>query len=186
MTDKKCIDCMLYMTCGCGNFDTSEDDDICEMYVGSDGVGAMRVKKLYKDSIIPTRGTKEAAGLDLYAHFEDGQKDIVIYPGETVMIWSGVSLEIPKGNFGGVYARSGLSTKQGLRPANCTGVIDSDYRGEVGIPIHNDSQLWQKIKSGDRLAQLIIQPYTHVELVEAQDLSKTTRGVNGFGSTGTR
>ena len=94
-------------------------------------------------------------------------------------------MEIPEGYFGGVYARSGLSSKKGLRPGNCVGIIDSDYRGEIKVPLHNDSDIVQSIKTGDRIAQLIIQPYLSVEFEEADELSGTERGSGGFGHSGT-
>ena len=144
----------------------------------------MKIKQLYSDAIIPTRGSEEAAGWDLYAHLP--QESIEIPPRSAVMIDTGIALEIPKGNFGGIYARSGLACKRGLRPANCVGVIDSDYRGEVKVCLHNDSNDWQKIYNKERIAQLVIQPYTTITLEEVEDLDNTDRGDGGFGSTGTK
>lgn len=141
----------------------------------------IKIKRLYEDSVLPTRGTEKSAGLDLYAHLYDSA---VICPGETAKIGAGIAVEIPDGYFGGIYARSGLSINKGIRPANCVGVIDSDYRGEISVAVHNDSQAWQIIKPGDRVAQLIIQPYIECEPVEAEALTDTERGSNGFGSTG--
>lgn len=140
----------------------------------------MRVKKLYEDAKIPTRGSAQAAGYDLYAN-----KDAIIYHGETVPVGTGIAVEIPTGYFGALFARSGLATKQGLRPANCVGVIDSDYRGEIIVAMHNDNQILDKsIGKGERIAQLVIIPYLPVELVESDTLEDTERGANGFGSTG--
>ena len=143
---------------------------------------SVKYKKLYEDSIEPMRGTEYSAGFDLHAHVGDEAVGVPI--GETVMIGSGISIAIPNGFFGAVFARSGLSTKKGLRPANCVGVIDSDYRGEIYIPIYNDSDQWQYINDGDRVAQLIIIPYYKVNLEEVDDLDNTERGNGGFGSTG--
>ena len=136
---------------------------------------------LTNNSIAPTRGSKCAAGWDLYSNNTD---DIIINPKETVLISTGVSLAIPDGFFGGIYARSGLATKQGLRPANCTGVIDSDYRGEIKVPLYNDSQDIQLIHPNERIAQIIIQPYEEADYVLTDCLENTERGASGFGSTG--
>lgn len=100
------------------------------------------------------------------------------------MIRTGIQVEIPQGYFGAVFARSGLSTKQGLRPANCVGVIDSDYRGEIKIPLYNDSGSTREVHCGDRVAQMVILPYAKVELEEVDELDNTERGTGGFGSTG--
>ena len=139
------------------------------------------IKKLTDTAIIPKRGTDQAAGLDLHA---DIAENLVIAPGETKLIHIGVSMAIPDGYFGGVYARSGLSTKEGLRPANCVGVIDSDYRGEIMVPVHNDSAVERTITPGQKIAQMIIQPYLAVEFEECDSLDETDRGEGGFGSTG--
>ena len=128
---------------------------------------------------MPTYSSGQAAGLDLYA-----AESASIASGQTRLIKTGLKMEIPEGYFGGIYARSGLSVKHGLRPANCTGVIDSDYRGEIMVALHNDSPMMQIISAGDRIAQLIIQPYERVEFTIVDDLSDTERGEGGFGSTG--
>lgn len=141
----------------------------------------INIKLLNEFAKIPTRGSAQAAGFDLYAAVN---YDIEIQPHSTVKVDTGISIEIPEGYFGGIYARSGLATKQGLRPANCIGVIDSDYRGEVIVALHNDTIYTQKIKSGDRIAQLIIQPYLNVDFNVVDELSDTERGNSGFGSTG--
>lgn len=139
-------------------------------------------KKINKNATIPTRGSEYAAGLDLYACIEKGS--INIPAGETVKVSTGICTEIPENFFGGVFARSGLATKRGLRPSNCVGVIDSDYRGEIIVALHNDTDHCENIHDGDRIAQLIILPYLTVEMNEVEELSETVRGDGGFGSTG--
>lgn len=143
----------------------------------------MKIKRINKNAILPTRGSACAAGYDLHACSEE---DITIAPGETAMISSGVALKIPEGFFGAIYARSGMATKRGLRPANCVGVVDSDYTGEVFVPLHNDSNEPQIIHNEDRIAQIIFQPFAVVKTFEEVDeLEETERGDGGFGSTGT-
>lgn len=142
----------------------------------------MNVKKLNNDSVVPTKGSEYAAGLDLYAYIPRGAIDIPA--GATVKIGTGIATEIPTGCFGSVFARSGLATKRGLRPSNCVGVVDSDYRGEIIVAIHNDSDKCETIHNGDRIAQLVIMPYINVSLQEVEELSDTKRGAGGFGSTG--
>lgn len=144
----------------------------------------IKIKKLYFDAVIPTQGSDQAAGYDLYARGIWGECAI-IQPHETRMIGTGIAMEIPNGYFGGIYPRSGLATKSGLRPANCVGVIDSDYRGEIKVAIHNDSNTPKMVNDGDRIAQLIIQPYLNVEFEETDELSDTERGSGGFGHSGT-
>lgn len=141
------------------------------------------VKRLNSEAIIPSRGSDNAAGLDLYARITNGAKAERIPAGKTIKIGTGIALEIPTGYFGAVYARSGLATKRGLRPSNCVGVIDADYRGEVIVALHNDSDKCETIRDGDRIAQLIITPYPGVRLNEVDMLSDTNRGTGGFGST---
>jgi dUTP pyrophosphatase len=126
-----------------------------------------------------TRGSNEAAGYDLYATVTAN-----IPPHHTVLIGTGLAMEIPKGYFGGIFARSGLATKQGIRPANCVGVIDSDYRGEVKVALHNDTDTGVDINMGDRIAQLVVIPYQEVDLEFVDSLDDTERGTGGFGSTG--
>ncbi len=140
----------------------------------------MRVKftKLDEKAITPTYGTKYSAGLDLSSISDD-----TIAAGETKKIKTGIAIEIPEGYFGAIFARSGLSTKKGLRPANCVGVIDSDYRGEIIVPLHNDSCEDREIHKGDKVAQLLIIPYIQAELDKVQRLTETERGTGGFGST---
>jgi len=141
----------------------------------------INIKKLYADAVIPTRGSIEAAGYDLYAYIDN---EIIIKSHETIMIGTGISLEIPDGYFGAIYARSGLASKKNLRPANCVGVIDSDYRGEIKIPLFNDSNEDQTIDKNERVAQIVIMPYLNIEFNEVDELSKTSRDQSGFGSTG--
>lgn len=143
----------------------------------------VNVKKLRDNAIIPTQGSKYAAGYDLYAAIDT---PITIKSGETVKIGTGLAFELPEGFFAGIFARSGLATKQGLRPANCVGVVDCDYRGEVIVAIHNDSNRDTVIAPGDRIAQMILLPYQSMEFIEVSDLSKTDRGDGGFGSSGNK
>ena len=144
----------------------------------------INIKKLREDAIIPTKGTTKSAGLDLYALLEDPKK--VIPSGKTVKINTGLAVEIPDGYFAGIFARSGIATKRGLRPANCVGVIDSDYRGEIIIAIRNDSDIDEEILNKERVAQMVIMPYLDVEFNEVDDLSSSDRDHGGFGSTGTK
>lgn len=142
----------------------------------------MKVKFLNELAQTPTKGSKEAAGWDLYAAIPEV---VTINPHETVKIGTGLAIELPNGTFGAIFARSGLATKQGLRPANCVGVVDSDYRGEVIVAIHNDSNEIKTINPGDRIAQLIISLYVSSDFEIVDELDGTDRGENGFGSTGT-
>lgn len=141
----------------------------------------INIKKLTETAILPERGSAYAAGYDLFA---DIQETVVIKPHETKMIGTGLAMEIPEGYFGGVFARSGLSAKEGLRPANCVGVVDADYRGEVKVALHNDGEVVREIKPGQKIAQLVVVPFLSVEFDEVKELSETVRGVGGFGSTG--
>ena len=141
----------------------------------------IKITKLNKNAIIPTRGSNEAAGMDLYACMSS---PIIIAPHDTVKISTGIAMGIPDGYFGGVFARSGLATKQGLRPSNCCGVIDSDYRGDIIVALHNDTNTPQTIQPMERVAQLIIMPYLPIEFEEVEALSDTERGDKGFGDSG--
>ncbi len=141
------------------------------------------MKKLNNRALLPTRGSEQAAGWDLYSNNEEA---IDVEAHATVMIGTGLSMAIPDGYFGAVYARSGLATKQGLRPANCVGVIDSDYRGELIVSLHNDTNEMKTINPNERIAQLVVMPYLAVEFDEKDNLDETLRGNNGFGSTGTK
>jgi dUTP pyrophosphatase len=141
----------------------------------------IKIKRLSEEATIPTRGSEYSAGYDLYANIE---KPVSIKPHETVKIGTGWAIEIPDGYFGAIFARSGLATKEGLRPANCTGVCDSDYRGEYIVAIHNDSDVVREITPHERIAQLVVIPYLYVDFKETDELSDTSRGEGGFGSTG--
>ena len=143
----------------------------------------VRVKKLRESAKLPTYGSAEAAGADLYACLEE---PMTILPGETGWIPTGLSLEVPKGCAGLIYARSSLGVKRGLAPANKVGVIDSDYRGEVNVVLFNQSKQPQTVEPGERIAQFIITPVLTPEYVETDELSNTDRGTGGFGSTGTK
>ena len=144
----------------------------------------VKVKKLDDRAILPTYGSACAAGADLYA-LVNGES-LTIAAGETVLVSTGLSVEIPEGYVGLIYARSGLATKKGLAPANKVGVIDSDYRGEVKVALFNQSGKEQTVAAGERVAQLVIAPYLAVEYQEAEELSDTARGAGGFGSTGNK
>ena len=139
----------------------------------------INIKKLRSDAVIPKRGSNGAAGYDLYSCNGD-----VIQPHETKKFGTGLAIEIPHGYFGAIFARSGLATKRGLRPGNCVGCCDSDYRGEYIVALHNDSNIPQRIEKGDRIAQLVVMPYLAVDFNEVDELSDTQRGMSGFGSTG--
>ncbi len=139
------------------------------------------VKRLRENAVIPTYGSAEAAGADLYACLEGA---ITIAPGETVFVPTGIAMEVPKGCAGLVFARSSLGAKRGLAPANKVGVIDSDYRGEFFVALHNHGKLPQEIAHGERIAQLLIVPVFTPGFVEVSELSDTQRGSGGFGSTG--
>ena len=143
----------------------------------------VNIKKLEKMAVIPTKGSEEAAGYDLYAYIPDHQA-LAILPGETEKIKTGIAMEVPKGYAGLIYARSGLATKQGLAPANKVGVVDSDYRGEIIVALHNHSNALQIVENGERIAQLVITPFLSVEFNEVDELDDTSRGNDGFGSTG--
>ena len=141
----------------------------------------IRVKKLTDTAKIPTRGSISAAGYDLYADLET---PVEIMPHETVMVGTGLSMEIPEGYFGAIFARSGLAAKESLRPANCVGVVDADYRGPFMIAVHNDGETARRVVPGERIAQLVILPFLAAEFDEVEQLGETERGEGGFGSTG--
>ena len=141
----------------------------------------IKFKRLNHNAELPMRGSEYAAGYDLYAAIDD---DVTVVPCQTVKIGTGLSAEIPEGYFGAIFARSGLATKQGLRPSNCVGVIDSDYRGEIIVALYNDSDKERCIRNGDRVAQLVIMQFLPFNPVWADELSDTSRGSGGFGSTG--
>lgn len=141
----------------------------------------IKVKKLNSNAIIPTKGSDKAAGMDLYACTNS---PIIIAPHQTVKIGTGLAMELPDGYFGAIFARSGLATKQGLRPSNCVGVIDEDYRGEFIVALHNDTDEPQMINPMERIAQLVLVPYLSFSFNEVDELNETKRGEGGFGSTG--
>lgn len=142
----------------------------------------IKVRKLHGNAILPTYGTAEAAGADLYACLDNA---VEIAPGKDAWIPTGLAMEIPKGCVGLIYARSGLACKRGLAPANKVGVIDSDYRGPITVVLHNHSTEPQVISHGERIAQMVITPVITPVYVVADELSDTGRGQGGFGSTGT-
>ena len=141
----------------------------------------IKVKKLNDKATLPTRGSEYAAGYDLYAAIEN---NITVPAHSTEKIGTGLSFELPDETFAAIFARSGLATKQGLRPANCVGVCDSDYRGEYIVAIHNDTDEDKIIEPGERIAQMILIPYIPMTFIETDELSESGRGQDGFGSTG--
>lgn len=143
----------------------------------------VNVKKLREGAKIPCYGSAFAAGADLYACTE---QPIEIKAGQTVLVATGIAMEIPEGYAGLIYARSGLATKKGLAPANKVGVVDSDYRGEILVSLHNHSQVDAVVEPGERIAQMVIAPYLTAEFCLTEELSETVRGAGGFGSTGTK
>jgi dUTP pyrophosphatase len=143
-----------------------------------------RIKLLDGNAKIPTKGSEYAAGYDLYADLDADTDSITIHPHNTVKINTGISIALPCFTFGAIFARSGLATKQGLRPANCVGVIDADYRGPVIVALHNDTNDDQVIHNGDRIAQLVVMPFEEVFFQQVDELDETERGSAGFGSTG--
>lgn len=155
----------------------------------------VKIKRLSETAQLPTKAHDSDAAFDLYADiqetyipfgktFEESEKGIKVMPGQTVKVSSGVAMEIPEWYWGAVYARSGLATKQGLRPANCVGVIDSHYRGPIIVAIHNDSNNVQIIHHGDRIAQFMLAPVIETKFEEVSGLSDSDRGEGGFGSSG--
>lgn len=141
----------------------------------------MKIKKVRDKAILPTRGSMYAAGYDLYAALDE---PIGIPAYSTVKIPTGIATEIPSGYFGAIYARSGLATKYGIRPGTCVSIIDEDYRGEWFVPLYNDSDEDYIVSPGDRIAQVVFQPYLCVDFEEVDELDNTARGASGFGSTG--
>ena len=141
----------------------------------------VRVKKLDERAKLPVYGSEYAAGADLYALADD---QVTIGGGATVLIHTGIAMEIPEGYVGLVFARSGLATKKNLAPANKVGVIDADYRGEIMVALHNHGECEQTVEGGERIAQIAIVPFLKAEFSECDELSDTLRGAGGFGSTG--
>ena len=152
----------------------------------------MEVKLLRENAQIPTQGSELAAGYDLYAALEkitmpDGTQDygsIEIPPHCTIMIPTGIAIAVPQNCWAGIYARSGLATRSGLRPANCVGVIDPDYRGEIFVALHNDTDEYRYVQNGDRIAQIVFHIRLCATWTPVEELSSTERGSAGFGSTG--
>ena len=143
----------------------------------------VQIKKLRENAVLPARGSAFAAGYDLCACLE-GDETVIIPPHHTVKIGTGLAFALPEGTFGAVFARSGLASKQDLRPANCVGVVDSDYRGECFVALHNDSSEERTVRHGDRVAQLVLLPFLPMEFEQVDTLPETVRGEGGFGSTG--
>lgn len=143
----------------------------------------VRIKKINENAKIPSYGTEYAAGADLYACIDE---EVTINPGETKLIKTGVAMEVPAGYAGLIYARSGLASKKGLAPANKVGVVDSDYRGEIMVALHNHSNEVRSIEPFERIAQFVITPYLKALFNEVDDLDDTNRGDKGFGSTGNK
>ena len=141
----------------------------------------IRVKKLHPNAVLPTYGSAEAAGADLYACIDEA---VTIAPGEVYWVPTGIALEVPKGCAGLVYARSSMGAKRGLAPANKVGVVDSDYRGEIKVVLLNHSNQPQILQPGERVAQFVITPVLTPAYEEVEELTDTTRGAGGFGSTG--
>ena len=143
----------------------------------------IKIKKLKENAVIPTHGSEYSAGYDLYACNEE---PVMVAPHQTVKVGTGLAMEIPEGYCGLILARSGIATKRGLAPANKVGLIDSDYRGEFVVAIHNHTNEDKAREPGERIAQLVIVPYLSVDFEEADELSDTERGSGGFGHTGTK
>lgn len=143
----------------------------------------VKIKRLNENAIIPTYGTEYSAGADLYALLDSA---VEIAPHETQFIHTGISVEIPEGYCGLVFARSSMGAKRGLAPANKVGVIDADYRGEIMVTLHNHSEIPAAVEPGERIAQLAIVPFLKAEFEESDELSDTARGAGGFGSTGSK
>jgi len=141
----------------------------------------VRIKKTDERAVVPSYGSPSAAGADLYALADE---TLTIAPHQTVFVHTGISMEIPEGFVGLVYARSGIACKRDLAPANKVGVIDSDYRGEIMVALHNHGETSQTVENGERIAQIVIAPYLTADFVQTDDLSDTDRGSGAFGSTG--
>lgn len=161
------------------NFSHVEDIEIRKAKYKMENV---KIKKLKENVVIPKKAFPYDAGFDLSACLDCDSVSIPV--GKTIKIGTGLAMAVPNGYFGGIFARSGLSTKQGLRPANCVGVLDSSYRNEVIVPLYNDSDEVRIVKNGDRIAQLIILPVYDTNMEVVDELNETDRGMGGFGSTG--
>lgn len=145
-------------------------------------LAVVNIKRVDEKAKIPTRGSAYAAGYDMYANLD--VDELAIAPHTTVKVGTGVCMAIPRGYYGALYARSGIAAKRGLRPSNCVGVVDADYTGEIIVALHNDTDEYQEITDGERIAQIVIAPFLPVEFNEVDELDKTGRGDGGFGSTG--
>ena len=145
----------------------------------------VKIKKLRDNATIPSRGSNYAAGYDLYACLKENEI-YAIEPHQTIKVGTGVAIQLPPHTFGAIFARSGLATKQGLRPANCVGVCDEDYTGEYIVALHNDTDEVKYIENGERIAQLVVLEYTPIEFALVDELDSTERGDGGFGSTGAK
>lgn len=146
-------------------------------------MNSIRVKKLHPAAKLPSYGSAEAAGADLYACLEE---TVTVAPGESIFVPTGIAMEVPAGCAGLIYARSGLACKRGLAPANKVGVIDSDYRGQIVVVLHNHGSQPQTVEHGERIAQMVITPVLTPPYMEAEELSDSDRGTGGFGSTGSK
>lgn len=144
----------------------------------------IKVKRMSEEAKLPARGSEKAAAYDVYACLPDENALVTIMPHQTMLIGTGLRMAPPEGFYVGVYARSGLSSKEGLRPANCVGVIDEDYRGEYLVAVHNDSEVTRSVRHGDRIAQILLQKRYDMDFEEVDELDTTRRGECGFGSTG--
>ena len=147
----------------------------------TDAIVHIKVKSLREGSTLPTRGSGLAAGYDLYACLDE---PVQIAPGGVVSVGTGLAMELPAGWFAAVFARSGLAMRQGLRPANCVGVCDADYRGEYIVPLHNDTDEPRRVEPGERIAQMVLLPCRELTFRVTEELPETDRGAAGFGSTG--
>lgn len=164
-----------------GRANATWKSDIRKTNLGKDEPESVKVKRVTETAIVPERQSVGAAGFDLCA---DISEPVVIAPHSTEIVFSGIAFSIPRDYFGAIYARSGRAIKNGLRPATCVSVIDSDYRGNVGLPIHNDSDSEQIVQPQERIAQIVFQRAIPVTLKLVNELDVTERGSNGFGSTG--
>ena len=162
-------------------FDPEISPAAAEGYIVGGETMKIYLKKLRPDAMVPSAATSAAAGYDLHACMDS---PVEIPPQSTAMIGTGLALGVPEGWFGAIFARSGLASKQGLRPANCVGICDSDYRGEYVVPLYNDSEVPRTVYPGDRIAQLVLLPCQCLRFEETELLPETERGAGGFGSTG--
>ncbi len=144
----------------------------------------LKFVKLNPNAKAPSYGTQSSAGADLYALLDCEKAEI--HSGETLLVKTGIAMQIPEGYAGLIFARSGIATKRGLAPANKVGLIDSDYRGEIMVPLHNHTNEVQTIENGERIAQIMITPYLHASFCETDTLDETERNLGGFGSTGSK